>query len=363
MRGRSLALLSFTAAPLVAQVGSSVSLRDAIDRGDVRGASTAIVRGANVHAYDDCGMTPLSEAAVRNDAQIIALLLLSGADPNAVTVGPGGSNRCGTVGGESPLELAVRQGREAAVVALLRSGRAAVDARGRDETTPLMLAASLGETRIVEELLEAGASANLLGGRPPRTALALAALQGNKGVVTALLASGASPDLGDQEGATFPLCEALQNGHGDVASALLTVGASVAVDCGSSSTPLTVAMRRYPSLVSEIVRRGGRLGLRVWVKIPFLVGSALIVFGFLAGGIAKYNPFKELPRPKVWINGTAGLVAAAAILPLFENLESAYTMLVTVTGLGTSIVQSMIGILSLSIAGRLFWWRLRAYFV
>ena len=170
--------------PSGAAGGSEGRLPDAAQAGDHAAVERLLRAGADVdeRAADDT--TALHWAAYRGDAEIAALLLAAGADPNAanrngatplgmacVSAGSGRGGRPDLVArllragadptlapvGEPPLLTCARTGDAGAVRALLADG-AEVDAadtwRGQ---TALMWAAAENHTVVLGELLEAGA--------------------------------------------------------------------------------------------------------------------------------------------------------------------------------------------------------------
>jgi ankyrin repeat protein len=94
---------------------------------------------------------------------------------------------------ETPLFVAVRQGKRKFVEALLDRG-ANVNARSRGGCTPLWVATQFARNDIAELLLDRGACVDAAndGGR---TALMSAGMRGNQPLVELLLERGANPQL------------------------------------------------------------------------------------------------------------------------------------------------------------------------
>lgn len=85
-------------------------LLQAAKAGDIDTATTAIEDGADVHACDHYGYTPLHLAAMNGHAGIARLLIARGAYVNATDDGR-----------RTPLHLAVANGQDE-IVAMLKSG-------------------------------------------------------------------------------------------------------------------------------------------------------------------------------------------------------------------------------------------------
>lgn len=206
-------------------------LQEAASEGQIAAVELLIEQGANLEARDFDGKTALEiaaeviggrvslptghghaeivtllknrgshfESTVANavqydDEALLIRLLAAGADPNA----PG-------EGGEHPLLMAARLGREGAVARLLAAGVDA-DTRGRDNVTALHLAAEKGHPAVAERLSTGGASLEArrdgsgtdegLGGMTPLT---VATFWGKAAVVKLLLGAGA--DVGARDAA------------------------------------------------------------------------------------------------------------------------------------------------------------------
>lgn len=123
--------------------------------------------------------TPLNAAASKGFANIVVILLESGADPNVR----------GALGG-LPLVSAAAGGYESVVRRLLDAGARVDEPSGSFGVTALARASRYGHYQVVEVLIAAGADVN----RPARggaTALVLAREHKHKRVEALLLAAGA----------------------------------------------------------------------------------------------------------------------------------------------------------------------------
>ncbi|MFD3923450.1 ankyrin repeat domain-containing protein [Streptomyces sp. NPDC058595] len=156
---------------------------------------------------------------------------------------------------------AVYEGRDDAVVALLRSGVPA-EATDRDGQSVLYAAAVSDEPGAVRVLLAAGADPERASG-PDGGDLPLcgAACGGHTEVVLALLAAGARPDRREAYGFTA-LAWAVGQGHAQTVEALLAHGADPALPGPGGGAPdgepplVTAARRGSPSTVRALLRHG-----------------------------------------------------------------------------------------------------------
>ena len=124
--------------------------------------------------------------------------------------------------GETPLHWAARNGRAAAVDALIAGG-ADVNAKDKDDDTPLHFAARNGRAAIVSLLIQATASLNVKN-EDDKAPLHWAAEVGYPAVVSALIAGGADVNARDKDD-KGPLHLADAGGHADIVAALIEAGA------------------------------------------------------------------------------------------------------------------------------------------
>ena len=169
-------------APVSAAVDAPVA--DAAMRQDIDAVRGLIARGANPDAPHGDGMTALHWAAQHGAVEIVALLVDAGADVETRT----------RLGSHTPLHVASRSARTAAVRALLAAG---ADARAVTTTgaTALHFAAGAGDAKAVAALLDHGADADA---REPvwgQTPLMFAAGAARTAAIAVLLARGADPEL------------------------------------------------------------------------------------------------------------------------------------------------------------------------
>jgi hypothetical protein len=184
-----------------------------------------------------CCLTPLMAAAYLGHAELVTVLVRTGAVVNK------------TISGLTALMLAAQQGHTEIALALIQAGAKARPA-GPVDWTALLYAAANGRTVTVKALLDAGAEVNLLR-QDHWTALMSAARNGHTATVHALLQAGATVDQARFNGSTA-LMEAAANGHTTVVRALLDAGANAWIRNTLGHSALSLAMQRNHQ---EIIKR------------------------------------------------------------------------------------------------------------
>ncbi len=177
------AAIALCLAAWLAAAPSPSPVADAAMRGDHDVVRALLRQGADVSAAQGDGMTALHWAAEHGDAELADVLLYAGANVGAVT----------RIGEYTPLHLASRTGSAAVVRALLKAGASVAARTSTTGVTPLHLAAEAGNTEIVATLLEAGADANAKEAEWGQTPLIFAAEQNRAEAIGVLLAHGADP--------------------------------------------------------------------------------------------------------------------------------------------------------------------------
>ena len=221
--------------------------------------ATLLQGGADLHARDSRGNTPLHMAAYRDAPDVVASLLAHGADIDATTdffsLGPPLTH----YGGLAPLHNAAYRNSHAAVVALLEHG-AHIDVRGHNGNSPIHDAADGNAAEVIMTLLERGADANART-RDNTTPLHRVADGTASDVVAALVERGADVNVTDRNGWT-PLHRAASSEFGETSMmrALLAGGADVHASDNEGLTPLHHAARNFrPRFVTLLLEHGAEV--------------------------------------------------------------------------------------------------------
>ena len=166
---------------LVGAAPSSSPVADASMRGDRDVLRALLEQGADVSAPQGDGMTALHWAAERGDARTAEMLVYAGANVGAVT----------RIGQYTPLHLASHAGSAPVVEALLQAGADPALRTTNTGATALHLAAASGNADVVKMLLDHGADANARESEWGQTPLMFAAAQNRAQAIRVLLARGA----------------------------------------------------------------------------------------------------------------------------------------------------------------------------
>ncbi|RMD78508.1 MAG: hypothetical protein D6809_05650, partial [Gammaproteobacteria bacterium] len=238
--------------------------------GSLEGVRAVLREGAdpNAMARSTGYATPLLAAVEGGSLAVVRALVEAGADPNRIPVGFRAWTWTGSLlpaavrpaaeaaaRGESPLTLALREGREAIALYLLDQGADPRLANGQAET-PLELAAGAGAVRVLRRLLAAGLDpdGHRVAPRPFNhvpgneglrrdSPLLRAVGQGREEAARLLLEEGADPNLPGLEGRT-PLLVAAAAGDEAMVRLLLKAGADPERPAAAGERPLHVAAAR-----------------------------------------------------------------------------------------------------------------------
>ncbi|KAK7807299.1 hypothetical protein U0070_016671 [Myodes glareolus] len=124
--------------------------RNAVESGQIDVLKLLLQHGANVNGFHSmCGWNSLHQASFQGNAEIIKLLLKSGAD-----------RECQDDFGITPLFVAAQYGKLESLNILMSSG-ANINCQALDKATPLFIAAQEGHIKCVELLLSGGADPDL----------------------------------------------------------------------------------------------------------------------------------------------------------------------------------------------------------
>lgn len=121
-----------------------------IYQGNVKEIEELLDNGADIERIDNLGRTPLHQATLLINTEVVRLLVKRGANVNAKTFG-----------GVTPLHNAVQRNQIDSVKILLEAGADVNSTTFYDNRTPLHIAYNLGRIEIVELLLAAKADINI----------------------------------------------------------------------------------------------------------------------------------------------------------------------------------------------------------
>jgi ankyrin repeat protein len=247
--------IAVSLASVLTLAGCAGALHRAAEQNDLARARRLIANGANVNRIELWyHHTPLHPAAKNGNAEMVKLLVDTGADVNTT----GYSDY-------SALHSAVF-GQHTEVVKLLLANKADVNAASTNGVTPLYIASQEGHTEVVKLLLANKADVNAKN-RFGVTPLFMASDNGHPEVVKLLLAAKADVNAVRKIDGVTPLLMASQNGHTEIVKLLLAAKANVNAKArlgGKDYTPLSVAKRKGHT---QIVRLLGADGAR---EIPTL---------------------------------------------------------------------------------------------
>jgi ankyrin repeat protein len=187
MRSRNRVALFAVALALIAasaSIHASSPVADAAMKGDADLVRALVSKGADVNAAQADGMTALHWAALNGDLKVTDVLLVAGATTEPLT----------RLGGYTPLHLASSRG-HAPVVARLLEGGSKPKALTATGVQPIHLAAQAGSAEAVRFLLDRGADPNARDNPPGRTPLVFAASQNRLDAMRMLIEKGADSRL------------------------------------------------------------------------------------------------------------------------------------------------------------------------
>jgi ankyrin repeat protein len=168
-------------------VAQASAIAYAARRGHAQVVTLLLESGADIEGGN--GLSPLACAAFKGQDEMVRLLVERGADIEGDTGGPG-----------TALFQAASQGHLSTVRLLLELG-ASVDAKTEWRATPLLVATANGHLDVVVQLIEAGANLDCTD-RSGDTALHHAANNGSAAIVEALVKAGADRAVVDKYGDT-----------------------------------------------------------------------------------------------------------------------------------------------------------------
>ncbi|MHC9062457.1 ankyrin repeat domain-containing protein [Nitrospira sp. CMX1] len=218
----------------------------AAESGQLKSAELLIKAGTRIDTKNKNQMTALHWAIQNGHPSIARVLVLAGADVNAVTKYPVGA----FPGNYTPLEKAMEKGAVEVVEILLKAG-ANVNVISEISFSPLHSAARFGQVKVLRLLLEAGAAVNVtVGGK--WTPLHSAAESNTVEGVKLLLAAGADINAKNYLNET-PLHIAVQENALEVVKLLVAAGADVNTKGYHDMTPLHIAVDRKAVEIAKVL--------------------------------------------------------------------------------------------------------------
>ena len=175
----TIGLMAFGPPPVVSPVA------DAASRNDVEVLRTLLRSGEDVNAAQGDGMTALHWAAEYGDTEMAGMLIYAGAKLEPLT----------RIGNYSPLHLASKSGSADVVAMLLEAGADALRTTTNSGASSLHFAAASGSAEAITALAEYGADLNSLEQEWGQTPLMFAAAYNRADAITALLDLGADSEI------------------------------------------------------------------------------------------------------------------------------------------------------------------------
>src|SRR5499425_1160617 len=268
---RTIFAVVFCLAAASTAVAADDSLAGLIQAGNRDAALKKIAAGADVHAAQGDGTTPLHWAVHKIDADLARALLERGAKPDVINSY-----------GSSPLAEAAKVG-NARLVGMLLDAGSNVEVPNKDGQTALMLAARAGSLEVAELLVRHGANVNAREQWRGQTALMWAVAARSAELTRFLIAHKADVDAralandwprqmtGEPRnqyrptGGLTPLLYAARSGCTDCVKELLDAGADPNRPNPDGVTPLMVAIDNFAFDTAKLLfERGANPHLWDW---------------------------------------------------------------------------------------------------
>lgn len=220
-------------APVNAGIGSISPLHLAAkyDCADI--AELLLKKGAKINAPSSHGDTALLFSIEYQHDAVFTVLLEYYPNVNfALQIDSEYHKQFNVIAGDTPLHVAVRQGRTHIVQALIQA-RANLDMNNSAGHTPLHIAIQNGYLEIVRMLVLAGANRSALT-HERHNALFLAVIENKPGIITFLVSQGEDVNARNELGAT-PLFVSIIGGHKKTIKVLLLLEADTTIRLGQTN--------------------------------------------------------------------------------------------------------------------------------
>ena len=248
--------------PNIADKEGNTMLHEAAEDGNVKAVKMLLLKGANPNAIEQVfGETPLHYAAWSGNKEVVKLLIKAGAQLNVK------DRRSDST--ETAIDGAFRLHR-CEIQKMLEEAGAEISPGALTQRTQRMKeypedeffwAAEEGDTQSIMELIQKGININARIGRE-ETALMLAALYGQRKIVQILLQNGADVKIKNHHDRTA-LHFAVRGGNVDLIKLILTAHADINAIDSLGNTPLHYAAEYATAEVSEkLIRHGANLNIK-----------------------------------------------------------------------------------------------------
>jgi ankyrin repeat protein len=159
-----------------------------------------------------------------------------------------------------PVHFVAKRGDEA-MMAVLVSARADLEAMDQQGTTPLLAACAAGQLALAQMLIENGADISMKS-QQGTTPLLAACAAGQLALAQMLIENGADVFIKDHQGTT-PLLMACAAGHLALAQMLIENGADISIQDHQGTTPLQAACAaRHLALAQMLIENGADISIK-----------------------------------------------------------------------------------------------------
>jgi ankyrin repeat protein len=222
-----------------------LALADAVRNDDATQMRELLAAGVDPDGYDNAGNAPLHIAVMRDDLQLIEILLDAGAE----------IDRPRTGAGDTPLLEAVQHHRNDAALLLLERGADPTYAAWRGPALRSAIQQN-AHPKVVDALIKHGAIENARDSGHIVRLFQETARAGKSAMLRKLVAAGVPPDLANENGYTA-LMAAARKGYLEAASTLIELGANVNAREKSGKTALSEASENGHDRVVALLEEMG----------------------------------------------------------------------------------------------------------